>query len=159
MPCTEIHTCAYKHRNVTKSKSKSPESAHCEFPQFNTFPGHTLHNKIFFFFCSISTPPCFKSSNSQVNTTLGRSQELVSRTFHIFIISQVRWFAANEQDSECSDIERDRKVSKVLLTGKPVTKKQFCTNVCCISFWLSMKFTESYFLQAKYHEKKAQYFS
>lgn len=137
MPCTEIHTCAYKHRNVTKSKS--PDAGNVNQLTVNSlsstpFLGIHYITRFFFFFCSISTPPCFKSSNSQVNTTLGRSQELVSRTFHIFIISQVRWFAANEQDSECSDIERDRKVSKVLLTGKPVTKKQFCTNVCCISF-------------------------
>lgn len=112
----------------------------------------------FFGYCSIATLPCFKSSNSQVNTTLGRSQELFWRTFHIFITSQVRWFAVNGKDWDCSDIARDRKVSKVLQTGKLVTKNHFCANVCCILFWLSMKFTESYFLQAKYCEKRAQHF-
>lgn len=59
-----------------------------------------------FFFFSVAALPCFKSSNSQVNTTLGRSQGLVWRTFHIFIIFQVKRFAANEQDWDCSDIEK-----------------------------------------------------
>lgn len=158
-----MHTCAYKDRNITKSKS--PNLGNVNQLTVNSLSStpflgiHYMTRFFFFFFCSIPTLPCFTSSNSQVNTTLGRSQELVSRTFHTFIISQLKWFAANEQDWEWSDIERDRKASKVLQTGELDTKKQFCTNVCCISSWLSMKFTESYFLQAKYREKRAPYFS
>lgn len=96
----------------------------------------------FFGYCSIATLPCFKSSNSQVNTTLGRPQKLVWRTFHIFISSQVRWFAVNEQDWDCSDIERDRKASEVLKLANWSQKSNF-VQTFAVSFsdsaWNSQK--------------------
>lgn len=86
-----------------------------------------------FFFGSIATLPCFKSPNSQVNMTLGRSLSCLKN------LSYTYYFSGEMVCSEWTRLRfhwywKGQKSTKSPTNSKLVTKTQFCANVCGIFF-------------------------